>query len=540
MRGLFFGMLLVLCSAMFFVSPVLASPDVRLGHVATRPGTVVQVPLTLAKSDAARAVFTIHYDPVFLEPVKISDNPAQYHLAGKDSQGEIISSSRADATVQVVVENPGGLLSEGELVLLPFTLNRQTAAGSTIPLSVTATYQDGAENDIFAGILASGSVTAQDSVMVAVRALLLAKPHVPIVSAGGTPTAYPPVIVPGGTAVLTWGFLYADTVTIDNGIGEVPLSGMLAVSPAVTTTYHITATSEAGTITLEVTVTVDQNNPLTIQITSPSAGASIARPDTMVQGTITNSADTETGVTVNGMVALKENNNFTANHVPLKPGSNIITATVTDSAGHTTGTSIIVQADPTGNYIELSTDTITGIAPLEFTISVDASFTLPAIGATLTHTGPGTIEVLSSTPDTFDIRLTTPGIYYFTATVTYQGNTYTDVIAVQVLDKAAVEQSLKAKWNAMKAAMVASNVDTAVHSFVYEKRQKYQRLYSYLLPRLPNIANTMEPITFLKSQGSIINFRIYSDEVWGGQTYTLPYEVIFMIDVDGIWRIYDY
>jgi len=535
MNRLLCSMVLMVLGALFVVTPVCANPDVMVGHVSGQ-ATVVRVPIVLNNAEAARAVLSISYDPEYLTPVEQVDNPARFHLAGKAAAGEIITSTTTGASVQVALENPSGLLGNGELVVLPFTLNSNSAAGIVTPLAITATFSDAAGDPVTPGLLASGSVSTQDSTMVAVRYLLLSKPHLPTVSAGGTPTAYPASIVPGGTAVLTWGFLYADTVTIDNGIGTVASSGMIAVSPTVTTTYHITATSPAGTITLEVTVTVDQNNPLTIQITSPAAGASIQRPDTMVSGMITNSANTETGVTVNGVVALKENNSFTASHVPLKPGSNIITATVTDIDGHSTGTSIIVQADPGGNYIVLNPDTIMGLAPFELTLSVDATFTLPATGAALTHTGPGTVQILSSTPDTFTIRLTTPGIYFFTATVVNQGITYTDVVAVQVLDSVALDASLKAKWNAMKARLAVQDVTGAVTFYANGSKDVYQQQFTALSAVLPQIVQEMDDITFLDLQDNRVTYDLRT--VRNNETYS--FQVTFIRERDGIWRIWNY
>ena len=351
-------------------------------------------------------------------------------------------------------------------------------------------------------------------------------------------SAAPETILSGESSTLSWSVSNAETVSIDQGIGVVDPDGSLDVSPAESTTYTITATGPGGTVSETVTVTV--TSPITIQITSPLDGVTVSRPDVMVQGTITNSTGNETGVTVNGIAALVSGNQFIAGHVPLEEGENLITATATDTAGNTKSASVTVTADITSEYITITSDTQSGISPLEITLSIEGSFDVTATGSFLSYTGPGDIELLSNTGVEYGIRMTTPGLYVFTAEVEYQGTTYSDSLAVLALDEAELDALLKAKWNGMKAALVAGNVEEAVEYFVHENRQKYQRLYSYLLPHLPEIANSMEPITFLKGEGSIIYFHIYSDEVWGNQTYTLPYEVIFTIDTDGIWRIYDY
>ncbi len=522
------------------VSPVLAHSYGMVGHVAGHAGDVVRVPITLNSREAARAVLTIGYDPVFLTPVEQPDTPSRFHLAGSDTDGETITSTATTGTVHVQIENPGGLLGQGELVVLPFTLNINTASGSVTPLTVNVTFSDAAGNSVASGILANGSVTAQDATMVAIRALLLGKAHVPAVSADGTPRAWPESIVPGGTAVLSWGFLYADTVTIDHGIGIVASSGMIVVSPTETTTYHITATNPSGSITLEVTIVVDQDNPLTIQISSPAADASLTRPDSMVQGSITNTGTAETGITVNGRVALQDTSGFIANHVLLHPGDNIITATVSDTAGHSTATSVIVHVNPNDNYIELSSDSELGIAPLEFTLNVDATFTLPASGATLSHNGSGTVEILSSSPDTFKVRLTTPGIYYFTATVIEDGTTYTDVVAVQVLDTQVFDSMLQEVWTTMKSALINGDFQTAVLQFTHGSRAIFEQLFAALQGNASQMAQAMQPIELVYQKNATAEYRISRDIQFNGQAETVVFYIYFDREGDGIWRIRDF
>jgi len=55
---------------------------------------------------------------------------------------------------------------------------------------------------------------------------------------------------------LTWSVTDAVSVTIDNGIGSVDLTGTTAVSPITTITYTLTTTNSAESVTGSVTVTV--------------------------------------------------------------------------------------------------------------------------------------------------------------------------------------------------------------------------------------------------------------------------------------------
>ena len=60
----------------------------------------------------------------------------------------------------------------------------------------------------------------------------------------------------GQTSKLFWVVSDAASVTIDNGIGIVPLSGNLTITPTETTTYTISAKSSTTTVTLTVQIIV--------------------------------------------------------------------------------------------------------------------------------------------------------------------------------------------------------------------------------------------------------------------------------------------
>jgi len=72
-----------------------------------------------------------------------------------------------------------------------------------------------------------------------------------------TTFAVNPAIVPAGqNTVLAWVVTGAQTVSIDNGVGPVPLSGTISVVPSATTTYMLTAVNTAGSSAVTATVTV--------------------------------------------------------------------------------------------------------------------------------------------------------------------------------------------------------------------------------------------------------------------------------------------
>lgn len=70
-------------------------------------------------------------------------------------------------------------------------------------------------------------------------------------------SATPSVISAGDQVTLKWQTTDANNVSIDNGVGTVPSSGVQTVTPSQTTTYHLTATGDGGTADATATVTVN-------------------------------------------------------------------------------------------------------------------------------------------------------------------------------------------------------------------------------------------------------------------------------------------
>ncbi|MFZ3136138.1 MAG: DUF1566 domain-containing protein [Thermodesulfovibrionales bacterium] len=278
---------------------------------------------------------------------------------------------------------------------------------------------------------------------------------------------------------------------------------------------------------------------LTIAISSPSNNETITRPDVTVKGAIINSTGNETGVTVNGIMATVYGNQFIANHVPLTEGSNTITITSTDTAGNTATTSITVNAVTTGNYIRLTSNIESGIPPLEVTLRIDGSFSITE--SNLNITGPVQPEIISSSPEEYTVKMTIEGVYTFTATATGpDGNIYQDTIAITVMNKTEMDNLLKAKWQGMNTAL--SNQDTEKASTYYseETKQIYHDLFNSLYAYLPQIAQEMQEIQLIYLKNNTAKYRMRQNELYGGRTLTLTYYIYFVIDRDGVWKIYRY
>jgi hypothetical protein len=366
--------------------------------------------------------------------------------------------------------------------------------------------------------------TATDSVTVFVN-------HPPTVSI----SADPETILVGGSCTLTWTSNHTDSATIDNGIGDVPVNGSITVSPAETTSYTITVAGPGGTAMAGVTVTVIS---LSITITSPVDGDTIYRPDIIVQGTIPNIEGNEMGVAVNGVIAMVEGTQFVANHVPLQEGENTITASSTNPNGGIESASITVYAETTGNYITITADPQSGISPFETILRVEGSFSFTG-EPVLTYDGPDEVEFIENPNENeYTVSITTPGIYYFTAEVTDdQSNTYTDTVAVLVLDVAELDALLRAKWEGMKTALTTGDIETAVTYFSANRRDAYNEVFQAARDQIASILPDSQNIEIVKICDGKARYIADIEIDVNGQPMTVSSYIIFELDKDGLWSI---
>ena len=210
-----------------------------------------------------------------------------YTLTASSSSGTVTASTQIIITGSVTPPTPTGypvinsftaipsVISLGNSTTLSWNVSNATsisinhgvgAVGSTGSIIVspltTITYMLTASNGY-------GSVTSTALVQVS------GEPPVP---GGGLPvidyfTASPPIISPGGSALLRWQVSYATSVTIDNGVGPVADHGTVLVSPPYSVVYTLTAANAYGYAyqTLPVEVSGGGPPPSSFSVTSVTA-----------------------------------------------------------------------------------------------------------------------------------------------------------------------------------------------------------------------------------------------------------------------------
>lgn len=351
-----------------------------------------------------------------------------------------------------------------------------------------------------------------------------------------------------GSATITWKTDQPSDSLAEYGAttayGSSVTDAMLTTNHSVTltglapsTTYHFRVASKNsyGSSSTSIDNTFTTPGVITLTITSPYEGSTLSRPDLTVTGAITNAAGNETGVTVNGKVAYVYGGQFTAGHVPLAEGSNTITVTATDTSGNTATTSITVNAATSGNYVRLTSNMESGIAPLEATLTIGS--TSPVSDSYVTYQGPGPVEFISMTRTEYRVKMTVEGIYYFTADVTgTDGNVYQDTVALTVMDKAKIDALLKGKWEGMKGALKNKDTEEAMDYFIERSKERYRGIFEALKDQLPVIMETFIEFNITDVYENVAEYEIVANE--NGVLYSYP--GLFIKDGTGIWKFKDF
>ena len=230
--------------------------------------------------------------------------------------------------------SPGGSstlawsVTGADAIAIDHGIGAVTGSSVTVSPAVTTTYMLTATNT-------AGSTTAQATVTVQ------APPAKPVIASF---TASPSTIPPGASSTLAWSVTGADTIEIDQGIGQVAGSKW-SVFPAVTTTYTLTATNSAGSSTAQATVTV-QPPPA-----HPVIASFTAMPPTIPPGGSSTLAWSVTG----------------ADTIEIDPGIGTVTGSSVSVSPAVTTTYTLVATNVAGSSLAHATVTVSawiGKAPL--------------------------------------------------------------------------------------------------------------------------------------------------------------------------------
>lgn len=193
-------------------------------------------------------------------------------------------------------------------------------------------------------------------------------------------TATPSTLTVGQATTLAWDVAGATSISLDNGVGTVTDLASLLIAPRSSTTYTLTASNTAGSVTAQAKVTVNAAASCTLAAAPASltvaSGASTASVITC--GNVQGGFNTELSVTLTGAPA-----GVTASVSPatLAPGSGKTTLTVNASNTAAAGNYTLSVKAAGGSFAQTLGIPLTVTVPADFTLTGAAGSISAAQGA---------------------------------------------------------------------------------------------------------------------------------------------------------------
>ena len=286
----------------------------------TQQGTPL---VTLVNSNTARPTFTAAAGQTY-----------DFLLVVKDSLG-----GQGQARVRVST-----LAAKGAEIVFFTATPAQIAAGQPVTLSWKTAHANTANIGGIGNVALNGSLTVSPTQTTTYT--LTARNNVNdvtstvTVTVGSTSgsgvqlsscTASPANISAGQSSTLSWTSTNADTVSISSGVGSAAKSGSVAVNPAQTTTYIVTAAGGGASTTCAITVTVGAL-PVIANFTANPATISTGQSSTL-QWSVQNS----TSVSISSIGTVQASGTRSVSPTV----TTVYTLTATNAAGSAAGTATV-------------------------------------------------------------------------------------------------------------------------------------------------------------------------------------------------------
>lgn len=269
-----------------------------------------------------------------------------------------------------------------------------------------------------------------------------------------------------------------------------------------------------------------------LRILAPAAGATVPAGPLLVRGAV-QARGAEVGVSVNGAVAAVEGGDFAA-LVPVDAATTTLTALLTASTGATATHTVPITVATADQAFALQATPGAGPAPLAVAFALLGP--APPASVQLDLDGDGVVDFAGPSLDDRTFAYARPGLYVPTVTVTdADGRRSTASAIVQVLDRAALDLLLRAKWTALGDALRRGDVDTAASLFAGSAREAYREQLMALAGAgaLPAVAADLGPIRLVTVRDRAVEYELRAAR--DGVEYS--FLVRFVVDADGVWRL---
>jgi hypothetical protein len=359
-----------------------------------------------------------------------------------------------------------------------------------------------------------------------------------------TITAGPPAVI--GVPEATFTFTGQDNLTLPEALQFAwaldfgPFTSFQAASSIMlkglaegTHIFRVKAQDKAGNETATPAQRSFTVHTLRVTITQPVDGTTVSPGPLLVKGTV-ESGGQEVGVTVNGVPAFVQGTGFTV-LIPVSPDTTSLTAIATIATGARSTHRIALAVTGTGPpSMSLVVSPQTGAAPLrvvfrllnlppESTVSLDAD-------------GDGAADFTGPSLDGQAFTYTWPGVYRPTVRVTDSTGTTTVTALVQAYDRVGLDTFLQGKWTTLREALYRGDIEGAVAVVAERSKAVYRDQFSALAAAgaLGQVATDLAAISLVQIRDRAAEYDLRTRR--NGIEYS--FHVLFLVDEDGLWRLW--
>ena len=297
-------------------------------------------------------------------------------------------------------------------------------------------------------------------------------------------------------------------------------------------TVSARAVDDAGATSASNTASISVG-ALSINVTSPTDGATVVGDATTVSGRIV--APANSGVSVNGVIgAIEPNGTFYATGVRLDPGTNTIVARVTSPEGESRTQSVTVTSSGVPPF-KVTAGPTHGLAPLLVTFTI-----VPQNGAAIERVefdanSDGSVEFsLQASPWSTTLTFAGSGTSLTTVRVhDTDGNVYTTQTPIVLYPESVLDQASRSAWSGLKSALASGDLGRASQYLSPSTRGRYASAFQTLAPYFSQILSTFSDLQPVSLSGEIGEYAI-------NRTINGENRIFFLYfgrDGDGVWRL---
>ncbi len=330
-----------------------------------------------------------------------------------------------------------------------------------------------------------------------------------------------------------------------NGAEVLASADLRGVNPSTATvtllpqnTLEVTLKGQGDTF---VTAAVSCRQEASIVVLSPPDGSTVGERVFTLRGTVRGLENP--GVRIGMLPALSEGEEFAFNQLSTSglSGPKEIPIEALDSSGRKVQATLHLTFEPSWAGVELKPDKTRGPSPLEVLFETESFLGTdnPLVSSALSCSGPGRALVEQSSPGSF--RATLEGIGLFDCTLRAtdsRGASHTDTLSIALYDSAELDVHLQEHWKGMQEAMVTGDIEKTVSFFSVDSQDRYRQIFTALGEKLPGVAAAMREIELVEMAEGGALYRIKKPEIHGGRNYEVSYEIFFVQDIDGLWKIF--